>query len=230
MTSDTAIRLAVFDCDGTLVDSQHTIVAAMSAAWEAKGLLGPEPEAVRRVVGVPLIVAIAELLPEAGADDHVTLSRYYREAFHELRQAPDYHEPLFPGAVEALDALEASDFVLGIATGKSRRGLEATLARHGLGGRFVTVQTSDQGPGKPSPDMLLRAMAEAGAGPRTTVMIGDTVFDVEMAIAADAFAIGVGWGYHDSEELRVAGAAVIVDAFADIPAAAARLTGRRECP
>jgi phosphoglycolate phosphatase len=227
MSANTPTRLAVFDCDGTLVDGQHAIIAAMSAAWEAFGLAGPDPEAVRRVVGLPLIAAIARLLPAAREDDYATLSRHYREAFRELRQGPDHHEPLFPGVVEALDALEASGFLLGVATGKSRHGLEATLARHGLDRRFVTLQTGDRGRGKPSPDMLLQAMAEVGTGPQTTVMIGDTVFDMEMAQSAGAFAIGVSWGYHPSEELRAAGAMEIVDAFTEIPAVVGRLTASR---
>jgi phosphoglycolate phosphatase len=226
MSANTPIRLAVFDCDGTLVDGQHAIIAAMGAAWEAFGLPGPDPEAVRRVVGLPLITAIAKLLPTAHEEDHVTLSRHYREAFHELRQGPDHHEPLYPGVTEALDALEDSGFLLGVATGKSRRGLEATLARHGLEARFVTLQTGDRGPGKPSPDMLLQAMAEVAAGPQTTVMIGDTVYDMEMARSAGAFAIAVSWGYHPSEELRAAGATEIVGAFAEIPAVAERLAGK----
>ena len=227
MSAGAPVRLAVFDCDGTLVDSQHAIVAAMQAAWRAFGLSDPAPAAaaVRRVVGLPLVRAIATLLPEAGPDDHVALSRHYKRAFGALRQGDDYREPLFEGAVAALDALAAAEFVLAIATGKSRKGLDASLERHGLAGRFATLQTGDEGPGKPDPAMLLRAMAETGAEAATTVMIGDTVFDIEMAVSAAAVPVGVGWGYHESGELRAAGAAAIVETFAELPATLAALTG-----
>lgn len=226
MAADNPIRLAVFDCDGTLVDGQHVIVAAMTAAWGAHGLPAPAPEAVRRVVGLPLETAIAMLLPEADMATAHDLAGRYREAFRALRRESDYFEPLFPGVAEALDALEGAEFVLGLATGKSRRGVEATLSRHGLWGRFVTVQTSDNGPGKPSPDMLLRAMGEVGARACDTVMIGDTVFDMEMARNADILPIGVAWGYHEADELRAAGAEAVVESFADVADTVARLTGR----
>jgi phosphoglycolate phosphatase len=223
------VRLAVFDCDGTLVDTQHAILAAMTAAWRAHGRSAPAPEAVRRIVGLPLVTAIAALLPDGDAEDHVVLAQHYKRAFKALRQSPGFHEPLFPGAVDALDALEAADVVLGVATGKSRPGLVATLDRHGLVGRFVTLQTGDEGSGKPSPDMLLRAMAETGAAAQDTVMVGDTVFDMKMAQNAGVTSVGVGWGYHDTEELWAAGAAAVVTAFEEIPATVDRLTRSVTC-
>ena len=106
--------------------------------------------------------------------------------------------------------------MLGVATGKSRRGLEATLGRHGLLDRFAILKTADDGPGKPNPDILLDAMAEAGTAPETTAVVGDTVFDMEMASGAGAAAIGVAWGYHDSEELTRAGAQRIIHAFDEL--------------
>lgn len=221
-------RLAVFDCDGTLVDSQHNIVAAMDAAWRAFGLEPVPAAAVRRVVGLPLVEAIAALHPEGGMDDHERLSDYYKDAFRTLRERPDHHEPLFPGTVEALDALEAAGVLLAVATGKSRRGLLATLERHGLGGRFLALKTADDGPGKPNPHMLLAAMAEAGTAPEDTVMIGDTVFDIEMARAARTAAVGVSWGYHEPAELSAAGAHHIIEAFGDLQPAVAALWGESD--
>jgi phosphoglycolate phosphatase len=225
MTDVSSVRLAVFDCDGTLVDGQHMITAAMRAAFHAEGLPEPAAEAVRRVVGLPLLAAIAALVPAADSALHDALSRRYAESFQKLRTTPAYHEPLFPGAQAALDALEQAGFLLGIATGKSRRGLVATLARHGLEGRFVVLRTSDDGPGKPSPHMLNSAMSEAGAVPSTTVMVGDTVFDIEMARNAKVAAIGVGWGYHDREELRGAGAAAVIERFEELPRLAQDMIG-----
>lgn len=221
----TAPCLAVFDCDGTLVDSQHNIVAAMAEAWRAFGLEPLSGGAVRRVVGLPLVEAIAVLHPDGERRDHIALSDLYKDAFRSLRQAPDHYEPLYPGAVETLDSLEAAGVLLAVATGKSRRGLAATLDRHGLSGRFTVLKTADDAPGKPNPHMLLAAMDETGATPQTTVMIGDTVFDIEMAVNAGTPAIGVSWGYHDPAELVSAGAREIVEQFGDVVRATAGLWG-----
>jgi phosphoglycolate phosphatase len=215
--------LAVFDCDGTLVDSQHNIVAAMTEAWRAFGLEPLAGAEVRRVVGLPLVDAIAVLFPDGERRDHIALSDLYKDAFRALRHQPDHHEPLYPGAVETLDDLEADGVLLAVATGKSRRGLVATLDRHGLAERFTVLKTADDAPGKPNPDMLLAAMSETGASPDSTVMIGDTVFDIEMAVNARIPAIGVSWGYHDPVELVSAGANEIVDRFGDVVHAAAAL-------
>ena len=218
-------RLVVFDCDGTLVDSQHNIVAAMAEAWRAFGLDPVNGAAVRRVVGLPLVEAIALLFPDGERRDHIALSDLYKDAFRTLRQQSDHHEPLYPGAIETIDSLEEDGILLAVATGKSRRGLDATLDRHGLTGRFTVLKTADDAPGKPNPDMLLAAMDETGASPRTTVMIGDTVFDIEMAINARTPAIGVSWGYHEPAELVSAGASEIVERFGDVVRAVATLWG-----
>lgn len=215
------LRLAVFDCDGTLVDSQHNIVAAMAAAWRAFGLEPPAAAEVRRVVGLPLVEAVAKLFPGGQTHDHARLAELYKDAFRMLRARHDHDEPLYPGTLEALDALDAAGVLLAVATGKSRRGLVATLARHGLEHRFVALKTADDGPGKPDPHMLLAAMAETGAERTDTVMIGDTVFDVAMARAAGTAAIGVSWGYHEPGELAAAGAHCVIDRFGDLSAAVA---------
>ncbi len=213
------IRLAVFDVDGTLVDSQHNIVAAMSAAFRAHGLAAAPDAAVRRIIGLSLVEAVAALLPGSADALHHRVAESYKEAFVELRRQPDHSEPLFAGAVEALDRLEADGWLLGIATGKSQRGVRSMVERHGLHGRFLTVQTPDENPGKPHPAMLLAAMAELGAETADTVMIGDTAYDMLMARSARVAGIGVGWGYHHPEELREAGAAVVVDGYPELPPA-----------
>jgi phosphoglycolate phosphatase len=211
------MRLVIFDCDGTLVDSQHNIVAAMTEAFRTHGVAVPEPDSVRRVVGLNLIEAIVRLLPVELQDRASDIGGSYVEAFRVLRTRRDHEEPLYPGVVEVLDALDAPETILGIATGKSRRGLHSTLDRHGLRERFVVLKTADDGPGKPHPRILLDAMAEAGAAAESTAMIGDTVFDMRMARRAEAYAIGVGWGYHEAEELDAAGAHRVIESFGDLP-------------
>ena len=219
------VRLAVFDCDGTLVDGQHSIIASMSRAFAAHGLAAPAADAVRHVVGLPLREAIIRLLPDAAEADHTRLESGYVDAYSALRRNGAINDPLFPGAVETLDALDRAGWILGIATGKGRRGLLATLDSHGITGRFAILQTSDLGPGKPNPDMLLNAMNEAGAAPANTVMIGDTVYDMEMARRAGTMAVGVAWGYHPERELRRAGAHAVAQSFAEIPEKIADLGG-----
>ncbi len=145
------IRLVVFDCDGTLVDSQHAIVEATGRAFERNGLPAPGPRTVRRTVGLSIATAMAELHPHGGFEARASLVEDYRQAFRELRSRPDHHEPLYDGAAEALTALEAAGYLLGVATGKSQRGLRATLDRLGLRERFVTLQTAADAPSKPHP-------------------------------------------------------------------------------
>jgi phosphoglycolate phosphatase len=127
-------------------------------------------------------------------------------------------EPLFPTMLETLSAVEAAGWVLGVATGKSDRGLAHVLASHGIGERFVTLQTADRHPSKPDPAMLVAAIVEAGAAPATTVMIGDTSFDMAMARAAGVRGIGVAWGYHEPAELIAAGADVVATRVDSLPA------------
>jgi phosphoglycolate phosphatase len=217
------IRLCIFDCDGTLVDGQWSIVAAMDEAFAAHGYAPPAPAAVRRVVGLSLLQAIAELLPEGDEDAWKRLARSYGERFAERRRREPLSEPLYPGASDSLAALAKAGWLLAIATGKSRRGALATLAGHGLEGRFASIQTADVAAGKPDPQMILRAMEETGAVAETTVMVGDTTFDMRMAANAGVAAVGVTWGYHGAEELVGAGAGTLVEDFADLMPALVRL-------
>ena len=202
-------RLVVFDCDGTLVDSQHSICAAMTRAFEEAKLTPPDRPAILSVVGLSLPHAMARLLPDAESDFHDYLAERYKLAFQALRRAEGVQEPLYPGIADLLVALDESGWLLGVATGKSDRGLDLCLTHHGVRDRFVTLQTADRHPSKPHPSMLLTAIAEAGAAPATTLMIGDTSFDIDMAAAAGVRAIGVGWGYHPPDMLIAAGAHAI---------------------
>ena len=201
-----ANRLAIFDCDGTLVDSGATIYAALTTSMKANGYAVPSPKASQRVIGLSLVEAMAALLPEASPDQHVKLAEDYKRAFLALRQAGEVQEPLFEGVLELLDALEAGGWLLAVATGKSDRGLKHCLEQHGIHMRFVSLQTADRHPSKPHPSMVDQAIAEAKATPSTTIVLGDTSFDMAMAVAAGAAAIGAGWGYHEARELLAAGA------------------------
>src|SRR6201996_4290746 len=177
-------RLAVFDVDGTLIDSQHNIVASMLRACERNAIPAPSAEAIRRIIGLSLAEAVTTLLPGLDANLIGRVVEDYKNGFAEMRARPDHYEPLFPGVVEALDALEAEGWVLAVATGKSRRGLLAMIERHGFEGRFVSLQTADDNPGKPHPGMLRRAIAEAGSRAEESVMISDTSYDMQMGRSA----------------------------------------------
>ena len=213
------IRLVAFDFDGTLVDSHASIVAAMIEAFERRGREPPSAAAVRDIIGLPLEAAIAQLLPGAARDEAeiVTICGHYRTAYAAKTARPDHLDPLFPGVRETLDHLDASGILSAIVTSKSRRGLAQALGSHGLAARFATLQTADDGPGKPNPTLLERAMAEAGSSPASTVMIGDTTYDMETARNAGVEAIGVSWGAHAPEALRAAGARTVLGRLDELP-------------
>lgn len=201
--------LAVFDCDGTLVDGQAAVCTAMDAAFAAHGLPSPDHHLVRRSVGLSLPQAVRALLPEADEELRHGIDLAYRNAFRAAREAGQLAEPLYAGVRELLDALRDDGWLLGVATGKSDRGLEHCLATHGLSDHFITLQTADRHPSKPHPAMLEAALFDAGAGPEAAVMIGDTAFDMAMAVNAGVRALGVDWGYHTPAELAEAGAAAV---------------------
>lgn len=221
------LRLIVFDVDGTLVDSQGDIVAAMAHAFGRAGMATPEREAVLGIVGLSLEVAIARLAPGQPAARHRQMAGWYKEAYLHLRARAGVAQssPLYPHARATLEALHAAPGnLLGVATGKSRRGLDKLLDGHGLRRLFVTQQVSDHHPSKPHPSMLQAALAETGVRPESAVMIGDTSFDRDMAQAAGIAFVGVGWGYHGREAL--AGAAEIIDDFRHLPACLDKLWER----
>jgi phosphoglycolate phosphatase len=212
-----SLKLVIFDCDGTLVDSQHMILSAMREAYGTHGLPVPDRETLLSVVGLSLPQLFEKLGKGTPGFPVASLCDGYRTAFQALRAAETHHlEPLYPGAATTVAALaKRDDVVLGIATGKSQRGVRGVLTRHGLIDHFVTIKTADDAPSKPDPGMVLDAMREAGAEARDTVVVGDTVFDIMMARAAGAAAIGVAWGYHSRDSLLETGAPV-VDDFASL--------------
>ena len=210
------LRLVLFDCDGTLVDSAGHIVGAMQQTFIEHGLVPPPDEAVKSIIGLSLPRAIAQLADRAGdaLDDIVlTYKRVYRDAVDPGAAT----EPLFPGILAMLDALATPETLFGVVTGKSRHGLDRIIAGHGLTGRFITTVTADDAASKPAPEMVERALAETGASPGRTIVIGDSSFDIEMARAAGVFAMGVAWGYQPVERLEAVGAHVVAKTVGDIP-------------
>lgn len=218
------LRMVVFDLDGTIVDSQANIVRAVAEVANILGLPNPPPDQVPRVIGLSLAEALAMLFPGVDTATHKDLDHEYREAFVRLRKSPDYQEPLFEGTHDILDALDKAGFLLGIATGKATRGVNHVLNLHGLTGRFVTIQTPENAPGKPHPGMVLQAMAETGVEPYNTIMVGDTTYDIHMGLAAGVHTVGVSWGNHPIEDLRGAGAHRLIDRLDDLLHAAEALT------
>jgi len=218
-------RLAIFDCDGTLVDSGANIHAALADTFQEHGFDMPPVHVAQRVIGLSLVEAMAALLPEVELAQHLALAESYKRHFQRARSEGRVEEPLFVGIPELLDRLEADGWLLAVATGKSDRGLSICLDCHGYAERFVSLQTADRHPSKPHPSMVEQAMADAGASPETTIVIGDTAFDMGMAVAAGAKGIGAAWGYHEAEELLAAGAVAVADTPLDV---LAHLAGEAE--
>ena len=217
------LRLVIFDVDGTLVDSQAEILAAMERAFASVDLPMPAREAVLSIVGLSLAEAFARLCPAADQTMRDRLVEAYKDAFIGLRTENKEMGPLYPGALAALRQLQGQDHtLLAVATGKSRRGLDKVLERHDLTGVFHSEQVADHHPSKPHPSMILAALNETGVAPDRTVMLGDTTYDMDMARATGIKKIGVTWGYHAAEALL---ADAMIDDFAALPATIDRLIG-----
>lgn len=209
-------KLAVFDCDGTLVDGQAAVCDSMEAAFAQAGLVSPDRNIVRRIVGLSLPQAVMQLAPDAERDTAIAVVDAYKTHFRSTRESGALREVLYEGIPEVLQALHDADWCLAVATGKSDRGLQATLATNELTHLFTSLQTADRHPSKPHPAMLEEALVECGAAPADTVMIGDTSFDIEMAKAAGVRALGVAWGYHEPAELLDAGAFAVAETPAQL--------------
>jgi phosphoglycolate phosphatase len=207
------VRLAIFDVDGTLVDSRSMITAAMARAFADVGIAAPDQDRMLSIVGLSLVDAMAALTPDESAATHRRLGDAYKQAFWDLRLSGTHPEALFNGARDLLEDLRGRGVVLGIATGKSRRGVDHLIAAHGFANWFATVQTSDTHPSKPHPSMIVTALAETGCDPAATIMIGDTSFDMSMARQAGVAAAGVAWGNHPATELVAAGAHMVSNDF-----------------
>jgi len=193
-----ANTLLVFDWDGTLADSANTIVRAMQTAIRQMQLEARDDAAVRDVIGLGLAEAVKKLypdLPPVGVDE---LATGYKTHYRALMTKS---VPLFPGVADTLQELADQGFILAVATGKSRIGLERSLRETGLEGRFSASRCADETFSKPHPGMLLELMAETGVDADSTLMIGDSVYDMEMADRANVSAVAVSYGVHDRERL-----------------------------
>ncbi len=224
----TGLRLAVFDVDGTLIDSQDFIVEAMNRAFGAMGVALPTRAEVLSIVGLSLHDAIRRLVPDLSPAEVAKASHQYKDMFIQLRaeKGGEAAAPMYPGARDALAQLHGRDEVLlGVATGKARQGLDHAYDAHDLRHFFVTSQTADNHPSKPHPSMLRAALAETGAEAAQAVMIGDTSFDMEMGRAAGFRTIGVTWGYHPREGLLSAGADLLIDSYTELATALDELWG-----
>jgi len=218
------MKLVIFDVDGTISDSQAQICAAMDYGFTELGLPVPPRAAILSIVGLSLPQAVARLVPEEPLEVQERIVAFYKQSYMAHRKVEP--APLYPGAADLLHRLAArEDLFLGVATGKSRRGLDALIAHHGLDGLFTTRQVADDHPSKPHPSMVLSALSETGVEAGDAVMIGDTSYDMEMGRAAGVATIGVGWGYHPVEDLVAAEAGRLVDDFAALEAAIEEMLG-----
>lgn len=219
--------LILFDCDGTLVDSKTLIVRAMQTAFEKADQKAPSPRAIERVIGLSLSHAISNLGLKPGSLAS-EISNNFKVAYAHHRDVLDTPEPLFSGAGALIQNLAAMDHILlGIATGKSKKGVESLFERHHWHNHFITIQTADNAPSKPHPGMIEAAMAETGIDRQRTIMIGDTSYDMEMARAAGSHAIAVTWGHHEIDELSAHGPQHIVETMQELSNAINAMTNFR---
>ena len=217
--------LAVFDIDGTLVDSRASIFQAATDAARELGLPDPEYDRVRQIVGLSLPHALAVLEPGLNEAELARFTEGFRASFNRL-YASGHEEPLYPGAMEALRRLHKDGWRLSLATGQNRRGVARNLARTGWAEIFISSHCAEDGPGKPDPAMLHAAMTACGADAASTVMIGDTAHDIAMAVAAGVLPQGVAWGFHTPQEQLDAGALHVAEDFPDLEAALDRFASR----
>ena len=205
------MKLVLFDCDGTLVDSGKLIHEVMVRTFVHHNMPEPDYSATKSIIGLTLDTAIARIMGQDHVDEKVAaMTRHYKEAYGTVHALEAFQEPVFDGIHDVLDALAArNDVLVGAVTGKSRRGLNLIVDTHGFHDLFFVSRTADDCPSKPHPAMVLECCRDAGIDAKETIVVGDSIYDIEMAKAAGAFAIGVSWGYGTVEALRNAGADTI---------------------
>lgn len=223
------LKLVVFDVDGTLIDSLAHIKGAMRRAFDACGHVPPDEAAVRSIIGLSLPEAMHQLDPALSDAERRALVEAYKDSFNRSATADVHREaPLFEGARAAIERLHAQDeLLLGVATGKSRRGLVRMMGVHALEGLFVTTQVADDHPSKPHPSMLEQCLYETGVKAKNALIVGDTSFDMEMGRNAGLGTIAVRWGYHPDRALTPH-SDIIIDNFGDLDAAVTRLFEERQ--
>lgn len=201
------MKLVLFDCDGTLIDSAHIIHVCMERTFQDVGLEPPHLHRTKSIIGLTLDQAIAVLLQRPVDELVLKMVTQYRHHSLALRREGPVHEPFFDGVQDVLqDLAKRDELLVGVVTGKSRRGLDALIDLHDLGGAIVTSRTADECPSKPHPAMVLECCADTGIDSADTLVIGDAIYDMQMARSAGAGAIGVSWGYSTVKELSDNGA------------------------
>ena len=205
------LKLALFDYDGTIVDSAIMIVEGAIAAFRICGLPDPDPKKVRENIGKPLAIALDEYMPPGFNVTPNEISEAYRSWYAEQGRLGLQNEPLYPGVVELLKELKTDDWLIGIATNKSRIGLTNGLAKHSLSDMFDITLSTDENIPKPNPAMAIKAMNDLGVDKENCVMVGDTINDIGLGVNAGIISIGVTWGYNDKNLLTSAGADHLVD-------------------
>jgi phosphoglycolate phosphatase len=209
------MRLIIFDIDGTLLDSKAIILASHAAAFGKHDLAVPSEAAIMALVGLSQRETFLALAGEHGPIDG--LIGAYQEAVWAFRAAGQHAETLFPGAAELIaDLAKRDDIRLALATGKGRRGTNLIIEQYDWQGVFGSSHTSDENPSKPDPTMLLRAMEIAGVLASDSVMIGDSPFDMQMAVKAGVKPIGVAWGHQPRDTLLANGAVAVAEDFAEL--------------
>jgi phosphoglycolate phosphatase len=208
-------QLLVFDWDGTLMDSEARIVACMEAAFADLGLPALGTEAVRNVIGLGLREAMDRLYPGGDEALQQRLVDRYRHHYLVVDSTPS---ALFPGAREVVEGLAEAGYFLAVATGKGRGGLDRVLQETGLGPCFHVTRCADETRSKPHPQMLLEIMQITGVDPRDTLMIGDSEYDMEMAVHAGAASLAVSYGVHSCDRLRRHAPLHCLESILELPA------------
>ncbi len=211
------ITFAIFDVDGTLVDSQQMILRCITASCDAMCIEYKNDRAqLLSGVGLPLLQALKSAVPALREDQMEEFVKLYKGFHRKFLDSAEDLQPPFPGVQQMLDALRAQGIKLGICTSKMRPGLDILLSQRGWDKIFCNIKTPDDGPGKPDPALLLMAMREEGVTPQQTIFIGDSTYDIEAGLAANVHVLGVAWGYHTEAQLQGSGASRIAQKMDDI--------------
>ncbi|MEM7070702.1 MAG: HAD-IA family hydrolase [Pseudomonadota bacterium] len=216
MQTSQTTPLIIFDFDGTLVNSLYAITDTLKKTFELEKLNPPNPQAIRQIIGLSIPQAILKLKPNCDAKLLDKLCAHYHRLIVQPNSQFLNDPPLYDGIKELLDYLYKQGYCLAIATGMGRKKLDQELDRLAITLYFTITRCADDGPSKPDPQNLLDIIKFCNALPQNTMMIGDSSFDMEMAIRANIKALGVSWGYHNRQMLYQSGAISVVDQACDI--------------
>ncbi len=206
-------ELIIFDWDGTLMDSVAKIVRCFTAALDDVGALHPGEDATRHVIGLGLSEAVTQLLPGADNATRAQVVEHYRQHFLHLDQT---EMPLFPGVRAGLEGLAAKGYLLAVATGKARRGLDRVLRATDMAHLFRVTRCADEAFSKPHPRMLEDILEHTGIQAERALMVGDTTYDMLMARQAGLDGLAVTYGVHGRELLMEHGPLACLDSFNEV--------------